>query len=225
MGQIFCPGPFYFFVFDLARFEMLSLHEGVEEVLGIPVAEMNFGRLIESVHPEDIPFMQACEKKIGEILFEEIAPQEVPHYKISYCLRIKNRDGAYRTILHQGVTYQQDTTGIVQASLIVHSDITHLVPNPPHTFSLIHMQGGESQLAIPIDMSTTPIASRKAYAPSPRELEILGLLAEGNTDKEIADRLFVSAHTVRTHRRNLREKLDCQNTVAMVAKAIRQGLI
>lgn len=43
---------------------------------------------------------------------------------------------------------------------------------------------------------------------SKRELEILGLMAEGNSNQEIANRIFISLSTVKTHNQNLFEKLD-----------------
>lgn len=58
-----------------------------------------------------------------------------------------------------------------------------------------------------------------------REFEIINLLAEGNRAKEIADELYVSEMTVRTHLKNILRKSDARNTTALVATCIRQGLI
>jgi len=59
---------------------------------------------------------------------------------------------------------------------------------------------------------------------SEREEEILGLLAEGLVQKEIADGLAVSTSTVKTHISNLLIKLDAPNSAAAVHKAFRLGL-
>lgn len=58
-----------------------------------------------------------------------------------------------------------------------------------------------------------------------REREILHLLADGASAKEIAQRLFVSVNTVTTHRKNLLGKTTAPNTTALVAGCIRMGLI
>jgi DNA-binding NarL/FixJ family response regulator len=58
-----------------------------------------------------------------------------------------------------------------------------------------------------------------------REKEVLGLIAEGMTNNEIATKLFLSSTTVDTHRKNLLAKLDVKNTAALVRIAIRQNLI
>lgn len=60
---------------------------------------------------------------------------------------------------------------------------------------------------------------------SNRELEILGLMAEGNSNQEIANRLFVSLSTVKTHNQNLFEKLDVKRRTQAVEKAKKVNLI
>lgn len=58
-----------------------------------------------------------------------------------------------------------------------------------------------------------------------REREVLKLVAEGNTTKEIAGYLFISAKTVEKHRTNLMRKLDLHNVAALTAFAMEKGLI
>ena len=60
---------------------------------------------------------------------------------------------------------------------------------------------------------------------SPREKEIIGMIALGLTNQEIADHLFLSAHTVNTHRRNIMQKLNVNNTAGLVMYAIKNQLI
>ncbi len=60
---------------------------------------------------------------------------------------------------------------------------------------------------------------------SPRELELLALMVEGLTAKEIADRMGVSIHTTGTHTKNLFAKLDVHSRAAAVARALRDQLV
>ena len=60
---------------------------------------------------------------------------------------------------------------------------------------------------------------------SKRELEILGLLAQGHSNQEIATKLFVSLSTVKTHIQNLFEKLEVKRRIQAVEKAKRLNLI
>lgn len=58
-----------------------------------------------------------------------------------------------------------------------------------------------------------------------RERQIYQLLAEGNSNKEIANRLNLSLHTVETHRWRVMEKLDLHSTAELVLSAVRRGMV
>lgn len=58
-----------------------------------------------------------------------------------------------------------------------------------------------------------------------REVEILKLIAEGLSNKEIGDKLFISHRTVDTHRTNLMKKLEVHNIAGLIRFAIKHGLI
>jgi len=60
---------------------------------------------------------------------------------------------------------------------------------------------------------------------SPREYEVLQLMAAGLSNQEIADRLFISLNTVKTHISNLYLKLDVQRRTQAIQKAKERGLM
>jgi DNA-binding NarL/FixJ family response regulator len=60
---------------------------------------------------------------------------------------------------------------------------------------------------------------------TPRELEVLRLIANGASDAKIAEELVISAHTVHRHVANIRNKLGLSSRAAAVAYATRSGLI
>ena len=68
-------------------------------------------------------------------------------------------------------------------------------------------------------------ATKRVPHLSPREREILDLLAQGLTGEQIATQLFLSPETVRTHVRNAMEKLEANTRVHAIAIALRQGEI
>jgi len=60
---------------------------------------------------------------------------------------------------------------------------------------------------------------------SNRELEILMLIAKGNTTNQIAEKLFISVHTVNSHRKNMLKKLGLKSPIELVTYAMDEGLV
>lgn len=70
-----------------------------------------------------------------------------------------------------------------------------------------------------------PGASSAEVELTPRELDVLRLIAREYTSAEIAEQLFISPHTVESHRKNLLSKLGKKNTAGLAAYAAQQGLV
>lgn len=60
---------------------------------------------------------------------------------------------------------------------------------------------------------------------SSREIEVITMLADGMTNKDVADRLFLSVNTVACHRQNIMKKLGLKNTAELTKYAIRKGYV
>ncbi|MEO1410899.1 MAG: response regulator transcription factor [Bacteroidota bacterium] len=74
-------------------------------------------------------------------------------------------------------------------------------------------------------VTSTGEEQTEAVELTPREKDVLILIAEGLTTRQIAERLFIAEPTVNTHRRNLLQKLDVPNSHYLVRYAIRHGMI
>jgi two-component system response regulator NreC len=60
---------------------------------------------------------------------------------------------------------------------------------------------------------------------TPRELEVLALIAQGFSNREIAEQLTLSLNTVKTHRFHIYQKLDLRDRAGLIQYALRQGLL
>jgi DNA-binding NarL/FixJ family response regulator len=85
-------------------------------------------------------------------------------------------------------------------------------------------------LAVALVDGTSPdgagaLVDTRDHIPTPRERQVLTLLGEGLVNKEIAVRLGISEHTVKTHLAAIYEKLDASNRAEAVATGLRRGLI
>jgi DNA-binding NarL/FixJ family response regulator len=71
----------------------------------------------------------------------------------------------------------------------------------------------------------TALKGERSHGLSPRELEVLQLICDGHSNKEIADKLDLSANTIAVHRANIMNTLNIHKTAELVVYAIRHGLV
>ena len=87
----------------------------------------------------------------------------------------------------------------------------------------------EVTVEVPVPAATEPFVADQARIDAlgitPRELEVLNLIAEGLSNKEMAERLFVSENTVKTHASRVFDKLGASRRTQAVQFAKSQGLI
>lgn len=98
--------------------------------------------------------------------------------------------------------------------------IRHLLDHKPYFTSIASRVLLDSYLHP--SHSAVPSAPREL---TPREREVVQLIAEGNSSKEIADRLGISEKTTETHRANLMRKLNIHSVSEIVRYAIRNRMI
>lgn len=98
--------------------------------------------------------------------------------------------------------------------------------------AIVAVRRGETYLSAPISKQVVENYMRRVGGErtslsllTARQREILQLIAEGNSTKEIAGRLHLSAKTVETHRAQLMERLDIRDVPGLVRYAIRIGLV
>lgn len=70
-----------------------------------------------------------------------------------------------------------------------------------------------------------PVKSVLEHQLTPRELEIITLIALEFSGKEISEQLFISSNTVETHRKNIMKKLQVKNTIGLVKFALKNNLV
>lgn len=80
-------------------------------------------------------------------------------------------------------------------------------------------------VALAEELSDAKERDRRADTLTAREIEVLQLLAFGHTNRDIAERLFISPDTVKTHLEHIFEKLGASDRTAAVAEALRRRLI
>lgn len=78
---------------------------------------------------------------------------------------------------------------------------------------------------VTVKLAAAPDVPAPAEALTEREMEVLKLVAQGLSNKEVGERLFISHRTVDTHRTNLMRKLDVNNVAGLVRYAFQHDLV
>lgn len=223
-GNIFCPGPFYYFVFNFSKQEFGFVNPLIKDVLGFSPEEVDIKYFTSRIKEEDISHLAACEKKAGTFYFHYLSTEQINHYKTSYCFRVRKKDGSFVQILHQSMVINQDDDDTILNTLVVHSVIDHLTTSHNRNISFMSLSGDKHYMGL--NPYTQEIETEGSKSPlTRRETQVLGLLAEGCTNEQVAEKLFISAETVAQHRKNIRIKLSCNNSAQAVAMGIRGGWI
>lgn len=82
-----------------------------------------------------------------------------------------------------------------------------------------------ASLAPADEPSTHPASEKQIESLTPREIEVLRLIAQGYTNRQAAEELGISVRTIETHRANIMGKLDVSGRVALVRYAMEHGLL
>ena len=223
-SKLYSPGPAFQYVFDFATRELVYVSDGVEELFNLSSDSFKADDFLERVHPEDMAHFIKCQEIAGYFLFSIIDKESIPDYKISYQYRIRDAKGNFKLFLHQAIALTMDENLNLASSFVNHSDISHITISNNYKVSFINLKGGKSYFNIN-DISGFKLKSTPPSLLSNREMEILGLLAEGFSSKEIAEILFISYATVRTHRNNILKKTEFKSLTQAVGYFIREGVL
>lgn len=158
-------------------------------------------------------------------ILKKIPPAEHPDYIFSYNFQFQTKGGRYINLLQRNCFMKSDNEGNPLFSFGVITNVEHFKNDNPVI-----------QVVEKVDNTTFLGAGeqllRKVYYINKennlftrREKEILLYVAEGLTSKEISTKLYLSEHTVISHRRNMMEKCGANNATELITYAIKYQLI
>jgi DNA-binding CsgD family transcriptional regulator len=131
----------------------------------------------------------------------------------------------YEGISHSGFV-QTDDNGAVVRVIGVQTDIYHLkTSNQPSGLSFIGLDGEKSYYNVKVDHFVTLQTPDSLIHLTKREKEILQFIVEGKTSAQIASLLFISKHTVDSHRKKILQKTNCTTSIELIAKVVNENLL
>jgi DNA-binding NarL/FixJ family response regulator len=197
---------------QLVRQSLISLleHEGFE-VVGEASDGRTAVRLVQELSPE-IAVLDMVMPGLNGIDAARQIQRASPRTKSILVTMYAERQyvvQALRAGIRGYVLKSQGARDLIQAIREVHNGAVYLSPKV-------------SELAVDLSLGR---AEAEADPLSPREREVVQLIAEGLTTKEVASVLGISVKTAEAHRINSMRKLDVHETASLVRYAVRQGLV
>ncbi len=223
IASFFAAGSYYYYIFNFSTLKMDFVSESIKEVLGVDAKGYTIEKLFSLFHPDDLARMHEKENAASEFLFNILTPDEIPYYKVVYLMRFKDSNGNYKKILHQSRAINVNEEGKIQQVLGVHTDITYLNIPIDHKISFIGINRPSYYALDPCNMVLEESRNQSIF--TQQELKIIQLIAEGKNTDKIADLLFVSTNTIKTHKKNILRKSGANNAVQLIANCIREGII
>ena len=177
---------------------------------------------LERVHPDETAIL------VNEVYldlyawFKEIKNQiNFSDIFFQYNYRFLNRNGLYINLIEYVYFLEVDDND--HPSLLLGNVMTsNTIQSRPIKAAMKAFRPNE---VVETLFSKTYGKEISCYELTKRELDILRNLATGKTSKQIGTQLFISPHTVDTHRRNLLKKLSCSSVVELAQIAFRNGLL
>jgi DNA-binding NarL/FixJ family response regulator len=143
---------------------------------------------------------------------------------IELCTKIKNEFPSVKVIALTTFSERSYVNKMLEAGAsgyLIKSSTREEITN-----AIRQVHKGGMVLNVPFDLvQTQSFQKQKMPFLTPREKEVLQLIAEGLTNPQIADKIFVSVLTVNSHRKNLLSKFEVSNTAALIREAAKMGLI
>lgn len=198
-----------------------GIRELVQKISGIEViGEASGGRqaleLIESLSP-DLVLLDIGMKELNGLEVAARVNRDFPKVKTLILSMHNNEEYVLRALRVGASGYILKDSAIAELQLAidaVRNNKTYLSPS-------ISRNAIDNYL----NRTSAPGKSTALEQLTPRQREILQLIAEGRSTKEIAGDLNLSAKTVETHRAQLMERLDIYDVASLVRYAMRVGLI
>ncbi|MEJ1242156.1 helix-turn-helix transcriptional regulator [Chryseolinea sp. T2] len=168
----------------------------------------------EKIFPANLDFLKAT------------PPAEYSSYLFQCNYRGKRKSGEYRHVMQESFFIKATSTGLPLASIGFLYDVSSFVTGNKLNHRIVRLDKDEKSGAHPsVVQNNTFISGSEEITLTKREIEILKCVCDDLSSEEIAQKLFISKHTVDNHRRNLLEKTNCKTSVGLVRFALENGFL
>jgi DNA-binding CsgD family transcriptional regulator len=143
-------------------------------------------------------------------------------YRYTCGIKVKNVYGSYLWYLIDTVIIEVDENGSPLRTLITCTNINPFKKDDVVYYNLLKKNhDGIYEVMV----EGVEDNKKDEYQLTNREVEVINLISQGLTNKEIADKLFISLNTIKTHRKSIMKKTKCKGTAELTNFAFSRGLL
>ncbi|MCE3074353.1 response regulator transcription factor [Chryseobacterium gwangjuense] len=222
IAELFALGPFYYYTLNVGNSTLCNFSESILSIHNLKKYPQHLKDVIDLVHPDDLPFVMEAEAWTLE-MYKEIGFEHQTQLKSGYCFRMKTKENVYELFHHQAIHTLKDEQGRLLQTINIHTNIQSISQENNYvvTVSGIGSRHDFYQKTLRPELFALNISERLTK----RELEVFVLLIKGYSDKEIAETIVISYHTVRTHHKNILKKTKSKNSKELIKKGLVQGFL
>ncbi|WP_316842213.1 LuxR C-terminal-related transcriptional regulator [Pedobacter gandavensis] len=214
----------FYYVVDFCDKKIKYVDPGIADVLGLDPTSATVDDILGRIHPEDVNYVAQTESVSVRFMLDQMNKESIKsYYKTSYCFRFKLADGSYELFHNESVYLSKDDSGRIAQVLHIHTNVNHITSVNNYMPSLVDTKGSKKMW--PVNVNREPESHALNLQFSKREMEIIKLIALGYKSEEIADSLFISLHTVHSHRKNIIRKSGVKTSSELISLCVREGLI
>jgi len=205
---------------QLVRTGIANLLSGEQafEIIGEASEATGFFKMLEKMQP-DIAVLDIALPGLSGIEITKKLKNEFPAIKILILSMHTSEEFIFNAINSGTRGYLPKNTSrkeLIEAIYAIHRGDVYFAESISNVILKSYIKKSKSD---------TAVAENKESLLSKREIEVLKLFAEGMTNKEIADKLFISIRTVESHKNHIMARLELKTTVDLVKFAIRNNIV
>jgi DNA-binding CsgD family transcriptional regulator len=207
----------FIYVADAIQMKIHYTSKGSKRMLGIPLDELSFYHFMETTHPDDIQRLNLGRAKILKIC-QELFIAEKGACILSTNYKMRTPAGTYSDFLIQCYAFFTTIPYKTVFFIKIHTNIDwhKKIRYGYHYYignNLSNFRYPDEKLLNLGNIFTG------------REFEIIKLIGSGLSSEEIADKIFLSVHTVNTHRRNILEKSGKETISELIYDLLERGVL
>lgn len=203
------------------------ISEGVKAQLGYDLTDYSPQQLTNFIfsimHENHSDFiLNTLMSSLFKYLKENGTPATGTNYRFTCCIKVKNVYGRYQWFLLDTVIIESDINGYPLKTLITCTNIDQYKKDDCIYYNIMKKNDAGMYEVV---FEGSEDSKKSEYRLTSRELQIINLIGQGYTNKQIAHKLSISINTVQTHRKSVMKKTKCSGTAELVNFAFSRGLL